>query len=268
MKKYVFIFTLIMIFSSCIIDPPVNNDPVDETKYGYVTPSAGKLGTKVKFFQLDETDYPIEEYRILFNGMTDLIVPDSVTSAGIFTTVPFSALHGPIKIVHYELDSTDFSNNGVLLPMINCDTVNINYFDVTEYSSHIDIRLTWFNLNYTITPEHAKYRSGKIENVIDWQGEVKGDTTWISASYTIDDTHYTHSIGFYSIRGNDILPELMFVRSEKAYTKFGVDYVDRDYFFEGVVKLQTWKPGELVSGRVITTLGNMNNFHFWCDFSE
>jgi hypothetical protein len=270
MKRILTIFIMIALclFIACELTPPENNDPVDETKYGYVTPNSGKLGTKIKFFQMDSTDYPLDEYRILFTGMDQLVEPDSITAEGVFASVPFNAQHGPVKIVHYELDSTDFTQDGALIPMINHDTVHINYFDVTEYSSHVDTRLTWFDLNYDITPANSKYRSGKTVQEINWVGELQGDTTILTATYTIDGERFTHTLQFYSIRGNDILPELIRVYSTKEYSKFGVDYVDRGFFGEGVVKLQVWRPGELVSGRVITRLGNLNNFHFWCDFSE
>ena len=270
MKKLLIIVTIILtlILISCNVEPPEGNDPIDETKYGNVSPSSGKLGTKVRFFNMDSSDYPLDEYRILFNGMDELVVPDSLVDGDIYTSVPFSALHGPVKIVHYEVDSTDFSQDGILLPLINHDTINIPFFDVTEYSSRIDTRLTWFNLNYTITAAHSKYRSGKTIQEINWIGDVRGDTTTLTANYMIGDTQYSHLLQFYSIRGDNILPELMTVHSVKMYRKYGVDYVDHDYFGEGVVKLQTWQPGTMVSGRVITRLGNMNNFHFWCDFSD
>jgi len=79
---------------------------------------------------------------------------------------------------------------------------------------------------------------------------------------------YTHHIDFYSIRGDSILPELMNAYSTKSFTKAGVHYIDNDYFFEGIVKLQEWRSGNMVSGRVISPLGNLNNYHFWCDFSD
>jgi len=268
MKKIIITLCIMGLLISCFDPPPEGNDPIDETKYGYVSPSSGKLGTKVRFFNLDEPDYPIDEYRVKFHGMDALIEPDSITSTDVYTSVPFDALHGPVMLLHYELDSTDYSQNGVLIPMINHDTIKIPFFDVREYSSHIDRRLTWFDLNYTIGAEHSKYRSGKTIQEINWVGELKGDTTILTASYFINDEKYDHHISFYSIRDNDHLPELINVYCYRSYRKYGVDYVDRDYLFEGVVKLQSWDPGNLVSGRIITTLGNMNNIHFWCDFSE
>jgi hypothetical protein len=263
---------LLSIFSSCDWFNPEDEDPlvIDNTKYGRVTPTSAKLGTLLRFFSLDSTDYPLEEYKVLFTGMNDLVTFDSLTTEGVYTTLPFGAISGTAKIVHHEVDSSDFVEGviGSLFPIINCDTVFINGFRVTELSSVEDPRLTWSDLNYTITKSHSQYWNGTPDDEIIWNGEVNGDTTWLSTTYSIDDVDYEHYLTFYSIRGDSILPELMNAYSRSTTMKTGVRNSEFDYFFEGIIKLQEWRSGNMVSGRIISPLGDLNNYHFWCDFSD
>ena len=59
---------LLSIFSSCNWFNPEDDDPlvIDNTEYRRVTPTSAKLGTLLMFFSLDSTDYPLEEYKVLF----------------------------------------------------------------------------------------------------------------------------------------------------------------------------------------------------------
>ncbi|GEM_PF-1669228 len=70
MKRSILFFMILLlsIFSSCDWFNPEDDDPlvIDNTKYGRVTPTSAKLGTLLRFFSLDSTDYPLEEYKVLF----------------------------------------------------------------------------------------------------------------------------------------------------------------------------------------------------------
>jgi hypothetical protein len=271
MKKIFIIFMLLFlsIQFSCIFDgPPIVDPPVDQTKYGHVNPTNARLGTKLKFFNTDSTDYPFEDYKILFTGIPNMISPDSVTTAGMFTAVPFGVRSGQILLIHGDIDSANIDDLGGEFPMINCDTVVINGFTINEVSSEDEKRITFSDLNYTITEANSKYRAVTPDEEIVWIGEISGDTTRLSTSYTAGGVDYTHHITFYSIRGDSILPELMNAYSDSKYVKAGVEYPEFDLFIEGIVKLQDWRPGNLVSGKIISPIGDLNNYDFWCDFSE
>ena len=269
MKRILTIFIMIALclFIACDITPPEGNDPEDTVKTGYVSPSAAKLGTLLRFFTTDSLPYPINEYQILFAGMDEFTKPDSFINNNLYVTLPFGAISGKVYMMLLEFDSSDMVNGA--FPLKNCDTVFIPALQVDEISNPKDIRLTWFDLNYNIHKYNSQYRAfeGTGQN-IEWQGRVVGDTTHLSANYQIGDVSYEHSISFYSIRGDESLPEFMNARSRSSYTWHGIDVIENDYFLQGVIKLQDWDPDTLVSGMIITTPGDMNNYYFWCDFSK
>lgn len=244
MQKSIIIISIIFLFNSCNKDlptPPLIIDAGSKLKISSISPSIAKPGfvLTITGSGFDSTHY---KNLILFNG--GISAADSGSPEKLFTTVPFYAKSGIIKVV--------VKNDTAVGPAFNVVPIDTNGLNITTYSGP------------TFT-ERDSYFIDWLGNTVKWKAVKTGDTLTLSQGGICgDECNQVKTIKFYN-NINDTLPHT--VLAMDSIRDFWPDYkIDT---LKGFVEFQDWNINSIVSGKVKVYDDNYWwSFIFWYNFNQ
>lgn len=208
-----------------------------------IQPTQGVIGTRVKLSGV-HFDLPAWQNIIMFSNIGDFIRADSGSADAIFAYVPYCAQNGKVELQN------------------SSGSYFVNDFGVIENCQN-EVNLSWSNLNYIITAEMSTL--SPIPGIFkSWSVDSLQDTIRITGQYFPGDFSVTQRLNLLN-RGANHLPEFL-----SGYAIYYPDYPDSTIFplDKGLIKIQDWDLDNRISGRVLSTPWNYNEYIFWYDFNK
>ncbi len=237
-KLILIIIGIFVLYVACEKDSTSSNNDKENS---YITPNEALIGSKIKIFN----NLPEGSCVIEFSNVNDWVRADSIISDTIFTTVPYSAKSGDVKLY--------FQN----------DTIKIEDFNITEESPD-SVKLCWSDLNYKIDKAMSIYHYMTLASEYKWTVDIVEDTVKISAGFFPGDYSVYYYINLLDKSENQ-LPKFI-----SGFAIHKTDYGEEFYYplERGVIKIQDWNTKRVISGKVFSTPWNNNNYCFWYDFND
>ncbi len=244
--KRIIIIPLIFLFNSCNRDiptPPVITNTGSQLKITDISPTTGRPGSVliITGSGFDTTAY---KNTIKFKG--DVSFADSGSAEKLFTTVPFYAETGAIKVLAKN-DSADG-------PVFNVIPINKNGLNIVQYTG----------------PPLTQPQSFLIDcksDSIKWTGVRNGDTLTLSITGCYGDESASKLVLKFYNNLNDVRPN--FVLGQHMYSEYS-PYNFRTDTLKGFVAIQDWNISNVVSGKVTaydSTYHDWWSFVFWYKFN-